>query len=69
VENVAVEGPVTGSSVVIAAGTTVITRAVFYRGPAENEVVVGSVDVNAAGDIAVTLVEPADASATVIVDE
>lgn len=56
VEHVGQEGSVSGSSVSISS-TEVVERVVFYAGPVEEEVVVGSVAVGAAGGISITLVE------------
>jgi hypothetical protein len=57
---VAFEGKVSGSKVKIEAGDKTIARVVFYKGPVAEEVVVGSVDVNAAGDVEIEIVEPKD---------
>ena len=72
---VAFEGDViaaTGATVMIPAGETAITHVVFYRGPASDEVVVGSLhDINATGDIAISLVlvEPEPAAEAEVIDE
>lgn len=58
--DVAVEGTVTGTAVSFDSGSESITSVVFYRGPAEAETVVGSVEINAAGPIDIELVEPED---------
>jgi hypothetical protein len=67
VEVVAIEGEVKGETVSISAGEVTIIRVVFYKGPIETEVVVGSVEVNAAGVIEIAMVEPDDS--VEIVDE
>lgn len=59
VEEVAFSGDVNGAAVSIAAKDVTVTRVVFYAGPIEGEAVVGSVDVNGSGDIAIALVPPA----------
>jgi hypothetical protein len=66
-EVVALEGDVTGDAVSISAGAVTITKVVFYKGPIEAEVVVGSVEVNIGGTIEISLVEPDDG--VEIVDE
>jgi hypothetical protein len=54
VEQVAAEGELAGGALKLSPGPdTVITKVVFYRGPVESEVVVGSLDVGAPGDIAI----------------
>lgn len=68
-QQVAFSGDVTGSDVAIAAGETVVTTVVFYNGAVEDETVVGSVEVNAAGDIQIELVEPKDPAEIEFVDE
>ena len=70
-EQVAIEGLVSGTtlSFVTEPGTT-ITKVVFYKGPVETEVVVGSVEANATGAIDIEMVEPpADLAEDLIVDE
>lgn len=57
VEQVALQGSVTGAAINISTPLT-ITKVVFYKGPVEEEVTVGSVDVNATGVIDINLVEP-----------
>lgn len=64
VQQVAMEGSVSGDKVTIVADpATVITKVVFYAGPVEEETVVGSVDVNASGTIEIDFVEPAPQAA------
>ncbi len=53
VEDVAFEGDITAGKAKFDAGDALITKVVFYTGDAENETVVGSVDVNASGKISV----------------
>src|SRR5688572_25516964 len=58
-EEIAVEGEVTtGAAVINGPKGLTITRVVFYKGPRESEVVVGSIDVNANGKIEIEFVEP-----------
>jgi len=61
VEEIALDGAVEAGSVSLTSDT-VITKVVFYRGPVENEAVVGSIDINASGQIDIELVEPTDAA-------
>lgn len=73
VEDVVLEGDVKTDSVSFTAepGTT-ITRVVFYKGAVETEAVVGSVEINATGQIDIALIEPPDVAAPAgpqIVDE
>lgn len=55
------------TTVSLDAGDATITKVVFYKGPLATEVVVGSVDVNAGGQIEIELIEPAET--VLIVDE
>lgn len=64
-EDVAFEGDVvegTGgaSGVSFDAGKTVVTRVALYAGPVEEEVCVGSVEVNASGSIGIAIEHVAD---------
>jgi hypothetical protein len=61
--DVVAEGKVTGSSVTVPAGKTQIERVVFYKGDVADERVVGSIDVNATGEVKIDLVEPPEEEA------
>lgn len=71
VEQVVAEGKVNGSGIltVSAEDGAVITRVVFYGGPVESEVVVGSVEVGEAGPVDIELVEPAAVDKIEVLDE
>jgi hypothetical protein len=69
VEEVVLEGPVTGTTFTVDAKDKTITRMAFYTGPVEEEVCVGGGEVNATGKIDIEMIEPVDPSEGEIFDE